>query len=200
MGTRTVAARGRIPRSSAPSRWLALLAGAVLAAPSAHAFEVRTNQATYADGVFRVVFEGVLQAKPADIEAVLLDYANYQKIDPRIRRAELVERESSTALRVRTRIDACAGFFCKTVDRVERFEHGPGELVATVIPELSDMRRGLARTTWSDGPDGTHVKYVAEFQPKFWVPGVVGHTLAVRALRESTQALFHNVEREANAR
>lgn len=194
------AARGRMRRSSARSFSLAWLPATILAVAPAGALEVRTNRATYDNKAFRVVFEGVLQAPAEGIEAVLLDYTRYQHIDPRIRRAELVEQEGPNALRVRTRIEACAGFYCRTVDRVERFEHSPGLLVATVIPDLSDMREGLARTTWTTTPDGTHIRYEAQFQPKFWVPGIVGHTLAVRALGESTLALFRNVEREANAR
>jgi hypothetical protein len=169
------------------------------AAP-ANAFEVRSNQATYADGVFRVVFDAVLRAPPDVIRDVLLDYPHYQRIDPRIRRAELVARESATSTRVRTIIVACAGFFCRTVERVERFEYQPNLLVATVIPALSDMRRGVARTRWSAEPDGTHVHYEAEFQPDFWVPSFIGHGIALRALRESTAQLFRNVEHEANAR
>ena len=199
MGTRMAAARERMRRSSAPERAalaLALLAGA----GPATALEVRTNEVTYANGTFRVVFEGVLAAAPAGIESVLLDYRNYATIDPRIREADLVARESDSALRVRTKIEACAGFFCRTVERVERFQHSPGLLVATVLPELSDMRHGLARTTWTVAPDGTHVHYEAEFQPDFWVPSFVGHGLAIRALRDSTLALFRNVEREASAR
>lgn len=187
-------------RSSAPEACAALLLGLAALALPARAFEVRSSEATYEKGVFRVVFEGVLQAPPAGIEAVLLDYTRYQYIDPRIRRAELVAREDADTLRVRTSIEACAGFFCRTVDRVERFEHSPGLLVATVIPELSDMRHGLARTTWTTAADGTHVHYEAEFQPDFWVPSLIGHGLALRALRDSTLQLFRNVEREASAR
>lgn len=187
-------------RSSVPESWVAFGLGLLAFAGPARAFDVRNNQATYAGGVFKVTFEAVLQAPPAGIEAVLLDYAHYKKIDPRVRSAELVARESATALRVRTTIVACAGFFCRTVERVERFEHGPGQLVATVIPALSDMRRGVAHTRWTREANGTHVYYEAEFQPDFWVPSLIGHGLALRALRESTEQLFRNVEHEANAR
>jgi hypothetical protein len=187
-------------RSNALERSAALgLALAVFASP-AGAFDVSRNEATYVHGVFRVIFEGVLQAPPAGVEAVLLDYTRYQHIDPRIRRAELVARDSPDSLRVRTVIAACAGFFCRNVERVERFDHAPGLLVATIIPGMSDMRRGVARTTWLTGAEGTRVHYEAEFEPDFWVPSLVGHGLALRALRESTLALFRNVEREANAR
>jgi hypothetical protein len=174
--------------------------GALLCAPAPRclAFDVRVDDATFSDGAFRVTFEGVLDAPPARIEAVLLDYSRYRLIDPRVRRAELLAREADGALRVRTLIDACAGIFCRTVQRVERVEHRPGRLFSTVIPAQSDMRRGSARTYWHAEGNGTHVWYVAEFEPDFWVPALIGRGVALRALRESTRRLFRNVEHEAN--
>jgi len=177
-----------------------LLLGLLALSRPADAFDVRRNEAAFANGVFHVVFEGVLAAPPAGIEAVLLDYTRYKVIDPRIKRARLVGHDPDGSMRVQTTIDACAGFFCKSVDRVERFEHSPGRLTATVIPEQSDMRRGIARTRWQVEGAGTHVYYEAEFQPDFWVPSLIGHGLALRALRDSTLRFFRNVEREANAR
>jgi hypothetical protein len=174
--------------------------GLLAAAGPAGAFDVHQNTASFRGGDFRVVFEGVLLAPPAGIEAVLLDYTRYEFIDPRIRSARLVARDVDGSLRVQTIIAACAGFFCKKVDRVERFEHSAGRLVATVIPAQSDMRRGLATTRWHAEGAGTRVYYEAEFQPDFWVPALVGNGLALRALRESTLQFFRNVEHEANAR
>jgi hypothetical protein len=174
--------------------------GALLSAPRCLAFDVRIDNASFADGTFRVTFDGVLDAPPAGVEAVLRDYTRYRLIDPRVRRAELLAREADGTLTVRTLIDACAGIFCRTVQRVERVEHGPGHLYATVIPAQSDMRHGSARTYWRADGHGTHVQYVAEFEPDFWVPTLIGRGIALRALRDSTRKLFRNVEREANGR
>jgi hypothetical protein len=99
---------------------------------------------------------------------------------------------------LRTRIHACEAFFCRNVTRVERVEAGPGNLVATVIPELSQLRRGLTRTTWQPVDAGTRVRYEAQFEPDFWVPGFIGRQFAGHSLRESTLELFSNVERRAN--
>jgi hypothetical protein len=178
----------------------ALALGLLAPSSPASAFDVRENSASFRDGDFHVVFEGVLQAPAAGIEAVLLDYTRYRLIDPRIKSTRLLARDPDGSMRVQTIIAACAGFFCKTVDRVERFQHSAGLLVATVIPEQSDMRRGLATTTWRVEGAGTHVYYRAEFQPDFWVPALIGKGIALRALRESTQQFFRNVEHEANAR
>ena len=142
--------RSSAPESTHGRNFIAGIAvlGVLLSAPAARclAFDVRVNDATFSDGTFHVTFEGVLDAPPAGVEAVLRDYTRYQLIDPRVRRAELLAREADGTLRVRTLIDACAGIFCRTVQRVERVEHGPGHLYSTVIPAQSDMRHGSART------------------------------------------------------
>ncbi len=49
---------------------------------------------------------------------------------------------SPDAAVVRTRIRFCAAFFCPTIDRVEKVEHRPGERMATVMPERSQLKRG----------------------------------------------------------
>jgi hypothetical protein len=164
------------------------------------ALELHSADATYADGVFRVSFEGVLDAPVQSIEAVLFDYARYRQLDPRIKSAQSLGPQADGSQLVRTLIDACAGPFCRTVKRVERLQHEPGLLLATVVPESSDMRHGVASTRFQAMGERTLVIYHAEFEPDFWVPGPVGHYFAVRALRTSIVQMFANVEEAARAR
>lgn len=148
--------------------------------------------------MFRVSLEAVLDAPLAAVESVLADYTRYRLLDPRIKRAQLLRVEPDGTQLVRTRIEACAALFCRTVNRVERFNHEPGLLLATVVPERSDMRHGVAITRLLPQDSGTLVVYHAEFEPDFWVPGFIGSRYAVRALRDSIQQMFANVEREAH--
>ena len=87
---------------------------------------------------------------------------------------------------MRTRIRFCAAFFCRTIERVENVLHRPGELLATVIPERSELRSGVTRTAWRAEGSGTLVTYEAEFVPDFWVPDIIARRYATRALRDST--------------
>ena len=163
------------------------------------AFDLHSVDATFTDGVFRVSLEAVLDAPLDAVEAVLVDFTRYQRLDPRIKRAQSLGRQPDGTQLVRTRIDACAAVFCRTVERVERFEHQPGLMVATVVPERSDMRHGVATTRIQALGSGTLVIYHAEFEPDFWVPGFIGHRYAVRELRAAILKMFTNVEREARA-
>ncbi len=165
-----------------------------------YAIEVLRADATCVSGIFRIQFEALLAAPVVDVAAVLGDYANLGKLDSRIRRVELLGSEPDGALLMRTQIRACAGVFCRTVERVERVEREPAGQVAEVIPERSDMRRGVARTSWHQEGTGTVVHYDAEFEPDFWVPGFIAQRSGVKELRESTLRLFTSVEREANDR
>ena len=93
-----------------------------------------------------------------------------------------------------------AGFFCRNVERVARVELRDGELLATVIPEQSELKSGLTRTTWQADNEATNVTYQAEFVPKFWVPSAIGRRYAERVLKASTLELFSNVEKRARER
>jgi hypothetical protein len=134
------------------------------------------------------------------VAAVLGDFANYGKLDARVRGVKLLQAQPEDAVLLRTLIHACAGVFCRTVERVERVQMNPDSLVAEVVPERSDIRRGIARTRWEPQGAGTLLRYEAEFKPDFWVPGLIAERLGVRELRESTLRMFESVEREANAR
>ena len=171
-----------------------------LSANPAYALQVLRADAVYEKGVFRIHFEALLAAPVADVAAVLGDYAHFGKLDSRIRRVELLEPEADGAVRMRTLINACAGVFCRTVERVERVQRVPAGQVAQVIPELSDMRRGVAATHWRQEGTGTVVRYEAEFEPDFWVPALISQRYGVKEMRESTLQMFKNVERAANDR
>ena len=149
------------------------------------------------DGVYRIAFESVLAAPPASVAAVLTDYPRYLRLDPRIRSSEVVETTRSGVVILHTRVRICAGFLCRNVERVERVTRGRNELVAEIVPERSDFRRGVTTTRWLSARGRTRIRYVAEFEPDFWVPGVIGRNLALDELREATLQLFVNVENRA---
>lgn len=177
----------------------ALLAALTLAAPSALALEVVSLEARVSDGSYRVMLNVLLDAPAEQVARVLTDYAGYIALDPRIRKSEVIGATPAGDLLVRTRIVACAAFFCRNVARVEQVRRLEGRLLADVVPERSDLRWGWARTDWSAEDGRTRVRYTAEFQPDFWVPAVVARSYASTTLKESVLQLFQNVEERARA-
>ncbi|HVN43480.1 MAG TPA: SRPBCC family protein [Steroidobacteraceae bacterium] len=171
--------------------------------PTAHAadaLQLQLSDAQFSHGVFHVQFEAVLEAPAAGIAAVLTDFERLGRLDPRIQRTEVLGRSPEGDVLVRTLVEACAGPFCRSVVRVERIDREPGELLATVVPDRSDLRQGSFRTYWEELGPCTRVRYEADFEPAFWVPGLVGELYATGALRASTVRVFERVERLANGR
>jgi hypothetical protein len=172
----------------------ALLPGA------SQALSVQSLEANLRDGVYRIVLVARVDAPVEDVAAVLTDYAAYRELDPRIRASTVLPTDDQGIELVRTVVRACAGLFCRNVERVERVERREGELLATVVPERSELKSGVTRTTWQADDDATSVTYQAEFVPDFWVPVAIGRRYAVRALKASTLQLFDNVEKRARER
>jgi hypothetical protein len=202
MASRTAAAPARTRRSCVPELRLprstiALLVFLQLAGSSALALTAVTLDVSVAAGVYRVKFDALLDAPVEGVARVLTDYVAYASLDPRIRSSEVVGTAPDGAPLVKTRIRACAGFFCRDVRRVERVTFENGALVARALPERSDLRSSVARTEWRAEGDRTRVTYEAEFTPDFWVPAVISRGYAGRMLRESVLELFENVEEQA---
>jgi Polyketide cyclase / dehydrase and lipid transport len=167
---------------------------------AAQALSVESLDASLMGGVYRVALIARVDAPVDDVAAVLTDYAAYRQLDPRIRSSTVLPPEEEGVELVRTVVRACAGFFCRNVERVERVERRDGELLATVIPERSELREGRTRTTWQAAETATEVTYQAEFVLAFWVPAAIGRRYAERELRASTLRLFDNVEKRARER
>ena len=167
---------------------------------AAQALAVQSLEANLQDGVYRIVLVARVDAPVEDVAAVLTDYAAYRKLDPQILASTVLPSDDQGGELVRTVVRACAGLFCRKVERVERVERREGELIATVVPERGELKSGLTRTTWQADDDATSVTYQAEFVPDFWVPSVIGRRYAVRALKKSTLELFGNVEKRARDR
>ena len=164
------------------------------------ALSVQSLEANLRDGVYRIVLVARVDAPVEDVAAVLTDYAAYRKLDPQILASTVLPSDDQGGELVRTVVRACAGLFCRKVERVERVERREGELIATVVPERGELKSGLTRTTWQADDEATSVTYQAEFVPDFWVPSVIGRRYAVRALKTSTLELFGNVEKRARDR
>jgi hypothetical protein len=164
------------------------------------ALSVQSVQTSLQGGVYRIELVARVDAPVEDVAAVLTDYAGYLSLDPRIRASDVLPSEDTGVELVRTVVRACAGFFCRNVERVERVERRDGELLATVIPEQSELKSGLTRTTWQADNEATNVTYLAEFVPNFWVPSAIGRRYAERVLKASTLELFGNVEKRARER
>lgn len=172
------------------------MALAALAA-NAQAFEVLHAEARYQDKEYRVELDLILNAPPLRVEAVLRNYDGYPSLDASILESRVLNRIDAETVLLYTKLRACAGVFCRTVDRVERVQERAFELLAMVIPDKSDVVAGSTHTVIQTMESQTRVRYSTSVSPKFWVPALIGRPLMLRTLREASLDLFRNVETQA---
>lgn len=185
------------PRALLKMRPAALLALGLLITRPGLALEIEHVQVRFHDGEYQLTMTATLAAPLPRVESVLRDYAHYPGLDARILNAQVLTRLSPTQLELMTRINVCFSFLCRKVERIERVEERPGELLATVIPERSDAERGSTHTQLSAQGERTRVEYSTQIVPKFWVPALFGRALMLRSLRDATVTLFEHIEQRA---
>lgn len=180
------------------ARWLPLMCLAFVHGEPLQAFELEHIETHYTDGEYRLSMTATLAAPLHEVEAVLRDYPHYPDLDARILEARVVTVEPGT-VQLFTRIHVCFSFLCRNVERVERVEERPTELLATVIAEHSDAERGETHTVLLAQGAQTRIQYTTFIVPKFWVPAWFGRSLMLRTLRDGTVNLFQHVEQRAAA-
>lgn len=180
-----------------PSRLALLLALLALAAAgTANAIDVSKLQVGEQGRRYVVDFEAQLAAEPAAVMRILLDFANYPALDPRILQARRSLRDGKPLLF--TRLRGCLGsVFCRTMDRYEFLDLQPGRLVATAIPGEGDVKYGLTEIRVESRDGGTRVRYRNEFDPSFWMPRWLVRKAMYTTLHDGTLAMFRAIEERA---
>ncbi len=182
-----------------PCWMLAAVFAALLHLPSkARAIDIETIDVRYQDGLYHVQFVAELEATPDAVSQVLKDYAMYPTLDARIKESRLIATPAGASTRLYTRLKGCLNrFLCRSMVRIEILRESPGDLVATAIPDLSDVEKSVTHTQWQASAKGTRVSYSLTLDPKFWVPAIFGRRAMIDTMREGTVNMFTSVERVA---
>ena len=180
-------------------RVVGLILFSVFACRSSWAMDIQGTDAHYENGVYQLEMHVTIDARIDAVQAVLRNYRDYPQLDSRILEARELNRPAQAVVILYTRLRACFGPFCRNVDRVERVEERPNELLATVVPERSDIKSGSTHTQLASAGGRTIVTYNTQIVPDFWIPPVLGRRLMLRTLRDATTALFMQVEAHARA-
>jgi hypothetical protein len=184
-------------RRAAWSRIAALALTGWLAAP-AQAIDIETIDVRYENGLYKVQLIAELEARPESVVKVLKDYEHYPSLDARIEASHLIASPPGTPPRLYTKLKGCLSrFFCRSMVRIETLAESPGELTATAIPGLSDVRSSVMRTEWQASPKGTRISYSLALDPKFWVPALFARRAMIDTMRSGTVTMFTSVERVA---
>lgn len=141
----------------------------------AGAAELRSVEFERADDRYVFASEAWFDARLESIYGVMLDYDLSTQFSSGIVEARNLPPADDGRRRFYVRNRGCVLFFCKSFERTGFIEHEPyREIRASLDAAQSDFH--FSDETWSfeqDG-DGTVVSYRVEFEPKFWVPPVIG--------------------------
>lgn len=166
--------------------------------PSLSAAEVQRVDVAYEDGEYHVTVEAILHARTDAVYAVLTDYPRWAEINDLIKESYLEEVAGPDLARVRTVSEGCVLFFCKSIEQTQWMRTGPDwRISAEVLPEISDLKSGWARTRLVADGDTTRFHYEMALVPDFWVPPVIGPMMIRAKLRK--QAIETAVLVEARA-
>lgn len=93
------------------------------------------------------------------------------------------------------RNEACVAFFCMSFERNGVVEHRPyREIRSRVYPERSDFHVSNERWTFREEDGGTIVVYDLEFEPKFFVPPVIGPYMIKRKMKSGGEDAIQRIE------
>lgn len=171
-----------------------------LCAGAAGAAQVDRVEVERKGGRFHVEMHTRLSVPPQAAYATFSRFEDLPRINPSVRRASIIGHNGE-ATRVESRLKVCLAFFCPkfrmTQDMLGGAEGEAFTLAATVVPELSDYRYGVGTWTFAPCEDGTCLSFVAELEPKFWIPPLIGTWLMRRELRAQAKATSEGIERLA---
>ena len=175
-----------------------LLACCLLAAGGAQAARVDDLYVAHDKGVFTVRGSFLIAADAAAVRTVLTDFEHLGRLTPAILESHAVGKDGGATL-VYTRSRACAGWFCRELKKVERVEVGADTIVATALPEKSNVVMSVTRWKISAAVVGTRVAWESRFDPLFMVPPLIGPALIKRALAREASVHADAIERSARA-
>ena len=169
---------------------------ACLWAATASAGKVTTALVTHEGGHYFVEVDALVEVTETDARALLTDYNNLDRVNPSVEVSEVMIRRGPGDHRVRTVTRACVWFFCKRIHQVQDVTEGlDGSIVATVLPEQSDLRHGYARVDMWQESEGTRILIRSEVEPDFWIPPLIGPWVIKKKLRSEALETVRNLER-----
>ena len=175
------------------SRTCFLLASLLLATHAAAAEIVRADL-DHEGSRYRVDFEARLTAQAASVRTLLSDYDGLARLSDTVVDSRLLPALAGPP-RVRIVQRACVLFFCRTLTRVMSVEsHPDGDVLTLAEPQTSDYLEVREHWQVATRPEGTHVRYRAQFIPRFFVPPLIGPWLIKSRLRAELEATAARIE------
>ena len=176
----------------------ALLGVLWLLVPTAGAVEFEKLEVTEDGGRFDMDTVVLIEAQPAQVRSVIVDFDRLDRLSESIRSARRLPRPEHDDIQVATHMKVCVGPFCRYASQVQQVVmDGPDRIIASAIAERSDFEVNESVWEISADPVGTRLHYRMRLDPKFWVPPLIGTALIKRSMRKHGEEMAANLERLA---
>ncbi|HWP94260.1 MAG TPA: SRPBCC family protein [Gammaproteobacteria bacterium] len=180
--------------SGARRRLLPFLA-LLLTASAVRGAVFRELSVSHEQGVYHVYADVLIEAPLDEVRYVITDYAHFTWISPAVLESRVLERFPDGTLEIYTVTRACAAFFCRRLEQVQRVRRlSENEIVAETMPERSNAEYGLTRWLIEAESTGTRLRWETSIEPRFWVPPLIGPALMRRALFEQGKSGIRGIE------
>jgi hypothetical protein len=161
---------------------------------------LKSVEVTREHGRYHLVADTYLDAAPAAIYQVLLDFDNdrYSQISDIYKESGYLDPDSDGTPLVYTRVEGCLLLFCRSMRRVERLEVVTPQFIRSkALPERSDFKYSTSEWTLAPEAGGTRVTYRMEMEPDFWLPPFVGPWFLRRTLLHGGVSAVERIEQLA---
>ncbi len=177
-----------------------LCCAALIAAPPAMPADIDQITVEHSNKRYRVEMHARMDTAAERAYAVFTDYPRLVEINPAIIRAEPTPGAPAGLQRVHTQVRVCVVGICRVFDQVQDMHKSPPDrLAASVLPEQSNLRFGQAQWRIWDEDGRARLHFVAEIEPDFWIPPLIGPWLIKRKLESEAEETANGIERLANA-
>ena len=129
------------------------------------------------------------------IYAVFLDYDLTSRFSSFIVESRNLEPDAAGQRRFYIRNHGCVWFFCRSFERSGYVEHEPFVVIRSIADaEISDFHSSLESWRFQSDGTGTLVVYEFDFEPKFWIPPLIGPYVLKRKLQNDSARALDRIE------
>lgn len=167
----------------------------LLLCAAANAAELRSVVVERDKDLFFLESEIWFDADAAALYAVFLNYDLTQEFTSFVVESRNLEPDENGRRRFYIRNHGCVWFVCRSFERTGHVEHVPNEFIrSTADAELSDFYTSIESWEFTPEGDGTVVIYKFTFDPKFWLPPVIGPYALQRKLKLDSSRTLGRIE------
>lgn len=162
---------------------------------AADAAELRSVVVERDEDLYWLESEVWFDAETEALYEVFLNYDLTQEFTKFVVESRNLEPAEDGRRRFYIRNEGCVWFVCRSFERTGHVEYVPNEYIqSTADAEVSDFHISIESWEFTPEGKGTAVVYKFKFDPKFWLPPVIGPYVLQRKLKLDSNHALNQIE------